>query len=565
MPYLYVKKLALYVSVLGALCGASPASAAQSLYGAWPNGPPQDPNFFPIAVWYQNPTSTGNFGAYTSLAAAVAGERINIFLGLSGTTGGSVSWPENYGSDNGELEAIKAHNLYVIGGLATPYTQDTSAQSVASMLALAQSIGASSNLIGYNEGDEPDCTAALAEPAQVAALGSFDPTRIVTYNHNHWMTQPAYDSCLATSITALQSASIASADFYPLTNTYVGGGSPVFAKSDFLSVPNDTLFMQGIMTEGLLHYSLPGQPVWPFVESGGDNFGFSEATNYTTASVSQGSKMLTLTSHWTRFTRTWLGLTVSGAGIPANTKVTSILDGAHLGMSKAATASRANETVTIRGGVNNSDCVASVNLCVAQGNEYRPTPAQVNSEVWISLISGANGIEYFCHDKTSYSFCLAGGGRAAAIQAQNNLTYINTNVLNYAPILNSPTVGQCSMQHQNYTTDYGWSTTASCTGGILTMATTNAAIPGLGLVKSYNGATYLFAESDRRSLYGAYYHFTLAGLANKTATVVYDSNAQYDPANSSLGQKLYLSSVGYFADVLGANHDDYQVKIYAIQ
>jgi len=564
MPYLYVKKLALYVSVLGALCGAPPASAAQSLYGTWPNGPPQDPNFFPIAVWYQNPTSTGNFGAYTSLAAAVAGERINIFLGLAGTAGGSVSWPENYGSDNGELEAIKAHNLYVIGGLSTPYAQDTSAQSVASMLALAQSIGASSNLIGYNEGDEPDCTAAAAEPAQVAALTSFDPTRIITYNQAHWMTGPAYSHCLSTAVTALQSASVASSDYYPITDPW-NGGNAGFPKSDFLSVPNDTLFMQGIMTEALVHYSASGQPVWAFVESGGDNFGTSSGANTTTGSVFSGSRMLTLNSHWTKFTNTWLGLRVAGAGIPADTTVVAILDGTHLALSKAATVVGSNETVTITGGVNNSDCVASVNLCVAQGNEYRPTRAQVNSEVWISLISGANGIEYFCHDRLSYAFCLGGRNSSAAIATQQNLTYVNTNILNFAPMLNATTVGICSMQHQDYTTMAGWTTTTSCTGGILTMATTNAAVPGLGLVKTYNGVTYLFAQSDRRSAYGAYFHFTVAGMGSKTATVVYDSNARYDPANSSLGKKLDLSSVGYFADVLGANHDDYQVKIYAIQ
>ena len=349
-----------------------------------------------------------------------------------------------------------------------------------------------------------------------------------------------------------------------MTNPYLGG-SVGFPKSDFLSVPNDTLFMQDIMVEGLIHYASPGQPVWTFVESGSDNLGFSGASNSTTARVANGSRTLTLTSNWTKFTSTWVGLTIAGPGIPANTTVRSIIDGAHLTMSNAATSTNASATVTITGGVNNSDCVASVNLCVAQGNEYRATPAQVNSEVWMSIISGANGIEYFCHDTIASTFCLAGGNTPASIVVQQNLTYVNTNVLNYAPMLNSQTVGQCSMQHQNYTTAAGYTTTTSCTGGILTMVTTNAALPGLALVKTYNGVTYLFAQSDRRSAYGAYFNFTLAGMGSKKATVVYDSDAHYDPSHSTQGASHPLNGAGTFSDTLGANHDDYQVKIYAIR
>ena len=168
-----------------------------NIYSRWANVP-HSPNFFPIAVWWQAAQVGGRHGAYSSLAAAVAGEKMNILLGMSGTSGGGVSWPEFYGRDNGEMEAIKANNLYVVGGIFTPTAQDTGSGSVASMLALARTIGASSNLIGYNEGDEPDCAQAAAEPAQVAALAAIDPTRMVTYNENHCTTQPAYANCLST-------------------------------------------------------------------------------------------------------------------------------------------------------------------------------------------------------------------------------------------------------------------------------------------------------------------------------------------------------------------------------
>jgi hypothetical protein len=54
----------------------------------WPNGPPQNPNFFPISVWWQNPAVTGNSGSYSTIGAAAAGMGINIFLGEG-------NWPES--------------------------------------------------------------------------------------------------------------------------------------------------------------------------------------------------------------------------------------------------------------------------------------------------------------------------------------------------------------------------------------------------------------------------------------------------------------------------------------
>ena len=57
------------------------------------------------------------------------------------------------------------------------------------------------------------------------------------------------------------------------------------------------------------------------------------------------------------------------------------------------------------------------------------------------------------------------------------------------------------------------------------------------------------------------------GLTGHKATVVYDSNQQYDPANSTLGNtySLGVTSTGVLNDVLGANNDAYQFKIWQIQ
>ena len=561
----------LHVIVLVLACGTAVCSRGEqrdtgaSLYSPWANGPPADPGFFPLSVWWQAPTLSGRSGPYPSLAAAAAGAKINIFLGLSGESGAPDSWPERFGQDAGELEAIKANKLYVIGGINTPHSENSSAGSVASMLALARSIGAASNLIGYNAGDEPNCSSQMQSvPAVVAAIGAFDPTRVVLYNHTAWMKSPQWSQCLDASIAALKATSIGSFDLYPLTDPWLSG-TPGYAGSDYASVPNDSLFLQGLTTRALVHFGRARQPMWVCIEAGGDNLGFAESNNRFKADVAAGSAVLVNQSGWSRFTSAWLGLTVSGAGIPAHAAIVRVLDPAHAIMSAPALATASKIDVAVTGGAHDSDCVASVNLCVVNGNEYRPTGAQVSAEVWMSIINGANGIIYFCHDLDSASFCLgdqAGGAPAAATAA--NLGYINGVVLRFAPVLNALGVGDCSMQQQNFVTGEAW-TTSSCSGGILTMASDNAGLPGMAMVKQYGGATYVFAQSDRRSPNGATFTFRLNGLGSKTATLIYDSDERHAPAASSQGFKATLSADGVFRDTIGAHGSDYEVKVYEVR
>ncbi|MBV9996649.1 MAG: hypothetical protein JO127_15705 [Caulobacteraceae bacterium] len=546
-------------------CAPTGASQPSSPYAPWPNGPPAKPSFFPIAVWWQSPTATGHSGPHPTLAAAAAAAGINIFHGLSGPSGAPDSWPERFGRDEGELEAIKANQLYVIGGINTPSDQNTSAASVASMLALAKAIGAERNLIGYNAGDEPSCDGQMqAVPAVVAAIGRFDPSRVVLYNHTAWMKSPQWSQCLPASIAALRATSIGSFDLYPLTDPWLSF-SPGYGGSDFESVPNDGLFLQGLTTRALVHFGRPDQPMWAVVGAGGDNFGFSEANNTFKGAVAAGSDVLVNESGWSRFTSAWVGLVVSGAGLAPKTQIVGVVDPTHAKLSAPASASADKADVTVTGGAFDSDCVERVNLCIVNGNEYRPTPAQVNAEVWISLINGARGIGYFCHDRASYSFCLgdAAGGPAAAVAAAN-LAYVNATILKFAPALNAPTAASCSMQQQNFDSGEAW-TTESCHDGVLSMATDNRAVPGMAMVKQLGDVIYLFAQSDRRSEAGARFTFTLSGMASKTATLVYDSNDRYDPAHSAQGFKAALDADGRFSDTLGAHHADYQVKIYAIR
>jgi hypothetical protein len=51
-----------YKSILfgvAAFAIGTPALAA-NMYAPWSNGPSQDPNFFPLSVWWQAPTSVSH-------------------------------------------------------------------------------------------------------------------------------------------------------------------------------------------------------------------------------------------------------------------------------------------------------------------------------------------------------------------------------------------------------------------------------------------------------------------------------------------------------------------------
>ena len=486
---------------------------------------------------------------------------MNIILGIGG-------WPERFGGDDGELKAARDNGLLVIGGIDTPWNENTSPHSVASVLALAKAEGATRNVIGYNAGDEPTCKPDTMQAAKrkIEGIASYDPTRVVTYNQTTWMISPQWlGACATNSFAALRAASIGSFDFYPATGPWFPQilGYP---KGDFATIANDSLWVQGMATAALIHDGRPNQPAWVYIEAGGDNLGFSSGNNHFPGGVTAGSATLTNLSAWSVFTATWVGLTVSGAGIPAGTRLTGIIDATHAILSAAATSTSASQSIAVTGGAPpGTDCVATANLCVVNGNEYRPTPAQVNAETWMSLINGAAGIEYFCHDTSSDFFCMgdAGGGHLAA-QTQSNLTYINARIRQFARVLNAPTAGICSMQVLDYTTGVR-STVNACSNGILSMATGNPALPGMALVKRLGKTTYLLAQSDRRSATGAKFQYTLRGLAGKIATIAYDSDEHYDQRNAVRDRAFTLDSTGTFSDMLGQHGDDYQAKIYAIQ
>jgi hypothetical protein len=123
-------------------------------------------------------------------------------------------------------------------------------------------------------------------------------------------------------------------------------------------------------------------------------------------------------------------------------------------------------------------------------NTTRPTPAQIKSEVWMALVHGAAGIQYFCHRFSptfSETDCLDDAPTAAA------LPQINAQITSLANVLN----------------------TQSVANGV-TVASSTATIPVDTMLKRSGGATYIFAVEMRSGSTTA--TFTLRGGTPATAT-----------------------------------------------
>lgn len=145
-------------------------------------------------------------------------------------------------------------------------------------------------------------------------------------------------------------------------------------------------------------------------------------------------------------------------------------------------------------------------------NKNRPTPAQIKSEVWMDIVHGAAGIEYFCHRFSptfSETDCLDDASTAAALKA------INAQITALAPVLNSPPVAN----------------------GV-TVQSSTASIPVDTRLVRYGGATYLFAAEMRAGSTTA--TFTLRGMpATASAEVIGESRTI--PVNNGIFSDTFQS------------------------
>jgi len=128
----------------------------------------------------------------------------------------------------------------------------------------------------------------------------------------------------------------------------------------------------------------------------------------------------------------------------------------------------------------------------------QPTPEQIESEVWMSIINGSMGIGYFCHQFGPQ------GTDAAPLRDQKTgaaLAAINRRITSLAPVLNQPAV----------------------TGGVQ-VDSGNPELPVEVMLKRHRGKTYLFAIGARPEA-TAQVTFTLRGAGDLKGQVLGESRA----------------------------------------
>jgi hypothetical protein len=101
----------------------------------------------------------------------------------------------------------------------------------------------------------------------------------------------------------------------------------------------------------------------------------------------------------------------------------------------------------------------------------KPTPAQIEAEVWMSIIHGSMGIGYFCHQFRPTEDAAAPLKDPAT---RETLARVNRQIASLAPVLNSPPVAN----------------------GV-TVTSSNPDTPIDTLLKRHEGDTYLFAAGAR--------------------------------------------------------------------
>jgi hypothetical protein len=128
--------------------------------------------------------------------------------------------------------------------------------------------------------------------------------------------------------------------------------------------------------------------------------------------------------------------------------------------------------------------------------DTKPTPLHVRAEAWMSLIHGSRGLIYFVHQFKPVF-------REAALlddpEMLEAVTALNRQILQLAPVLNSPTLTNA-----------------------LRVVSANPEVPVASLVKRYSAATYLFAVAMRPGATTA--TFSLSGLTGRWSVQVLGEN-----------------------------------------
>ncbi len=587
-----------------------PGLPAWPLWSHWaPLGTGSNP--YPIMIWQTSPSATGVATGFGDAASAAIGAGINVFL--------NYDCPTSFGQDScgfASLPAAAAKTgkpLFWIGGYDTDQsgTPDASGQTVRSIQTMVASVqGGTAALIGYNNGDEPQCGQqppidVAAVPSVVAKTNADDKTRPEFWNSLAWRLGPVSfytgsahtgsdgKSCEAEFESAEAATNTMSADEYALIDPYyIGGGglgigTTASAPSNYgvgsgIVTSNDALWVQGVVVSLMVQNAwtktvagtLYRQPVGMALSGGSDAKGFSAGANVMQTArgggggqVTAGSKTLVNATGWSQFSSIWVGLTVSGTGIPAGTTINSVQDATHATMSSRATAT-ATTLVTVSGGINGSDCLPGVtNLCVVNGNEFRETAEEAAAEAWMGVIAGADYLVYFPYDTCSYTFLL--GDTASACgptgsDAFNNISSVDAAIQARRAWLNARTAALATMDSFDRG-DGVLTTSVSAVSGPVTVTTANSHVPGHVRVSGpVSGVQAVFAQTLRRGTPG-----TKAGettllvtdeaWAGGTAAVAYDTDVQYHSARAlKAGTALTISQGGTISIPFV---DDYQTVV----
>jgi hypothetical protein len=147
----------------------------------------------------------------------------------------------------------------------------------------------------------------------------------------------------------------------------------------------------------------------------------------------------------------------------------------------------------------------------------RPTPLEIRAEVWMSLVHGAAGVQYFCHRfKPTFSEtdCLDDA------PTKDALTEINGRIHDLAPALNTPSVAN----------------------GV-EVASSAAGVPVDVMLKRQGGATYLFAVEMRSGTTTA--TFTLRAIPSHASVEVLGESRTIAGAATSGGLTFSDDFSGY--------------------
>jgi len=157
---------------------------------------------------------------------------------------------------------------------------------------------------------------------------------------------------------------------------------------------------------------------------------------------------------------------------------------------------------------------------ISDTSKGAPSARDMKAEVWMALVHGAVGINYFCHTFSPSVIeyeCVANATIAA------DLRNINMQIKSLAPVLNSPTVT-----------------------GAVTVTSNNQKVPVDIIVKVHQQRTYIFAVAMRDMSVSAV--FTIKGVTNAMVTVIDE------------GRTLTVSANGVFND----DFSGYGVHLYSV-